>query len=241
MKPSLLTLRVSATSLIYLVLLTSCQEGLRSNEARKSPEEVGGIPPANESAMTNLPRIVATFVGDPRKGGFLRVEVTSIQRECLLAVAIVPDRNLNTSKPIPPRNAREIGGLPMVSRVEPPGGTLDIHYPDFVFDGETNLSGGQRAITGWEVTACLTDHVTAWPVQGARKMGDIQNIGPADLPSGLCLLASIPDAEAFSECTSFAVKSIPNSNAGAFFYVDEDVLIAWKQIVFDADFNRVNE
>ena len=192
-----------------------------------------------QDKSTNLPVISVDFVGQPKikSSNRVRLEVKNIPRECILVVTLMADVNIQSSKPTPPQQCRELLGLPMVREVKPSSGTWEISYPAFIFDKESYLSpGDDRDIMGWIVEAYLVDEVLATPIKIPRNIGDLHVITTGEIPKGWNLLCSEVDSKEFVGNAEFNLIAIPDSNAGAFFYVKDTGLIAEIRKGFNKDF-----
>jgi hypothetical protein len=197
----------------------------RQQEAADQP--AGSVPTINFDLAAS---------GGPSKGLTLKVSVSGVTTPAVLVLAIVPEADIASAKPLAPPGRREIEGIPFVRPIRPSGGTWDFEVPAFLCDASIYARPDGRRLTGWKVVACLAEAVLARPMSAAPTIGPVQALSPNDLPEGPSVLGCLPDKNRFSEIAGLRFIAIRGSDAGVFFYVDAGKVAVWKEKRFDADF-----
>ena len=235
---SFLTIIIITFSFFVMGLLKSGKNDM--SQQKQDKEKLLATTPQLKSYS---PKISVSFVANMKCEArhALRVKVVDIPKESMLAVSLIPeidgiDAGANLAKPTLPAGYCELPGLPVVRKVNTPGGSWDICYPSFVFDRNTYLppAPNSRRITGWIVRAYLVDNIAALPIIGGKNIGKLQTINTHELQDGLYLLGTEMESAMFS-LANFKVIVIPQSDSGVFFYINEDALLISTKKKFNAD------
>lgn len=235
------------TIYVLIILIVGCQKSqdmkeeivteIKSNKQNSYTKDDPQVP----NTSSKDPTISVDFVRERtiKSTDILRVQITHIPRQCILVVTLTPDVDIQSVKPTPPENCRELTGFPLVHKVEPSDGTLEIRYPALILDKESYLPPRNgRDITGWIVNAYLVDKVLATPIKGPRHIGKIHEITTDEVSKEWELLSSKIDSEEFAENVPFKLLVIPGSDAGVFLYVRETGLLAGIKKEFNVNFSE---
>jgi len=128
----------------------------------------------------------------------------------------------------------EVTGYLVLHRVEPGISEVRITYPASLFDPA--LYSGLDLV-GWELKVVLTSQIDAYPVYGARNIGEKYPITVEDVQARQAWIESEAQRQTRMGSDTDLYITVPNSTAGVFLYYPLDAIVDSVVLVGDLTFN----
>jgi hypothetical protein len=170
------------------------------------------------------------------------VSVTGIDKPMILAVELVPQFSGDAAIQKPATlngtpvvdHLEEITGYIVLHRIDPSLSNARIIYPAQLFDPALYTS---LNLLGWELKVLLISEIDAYPVYGARTIGEKYPIAVEDVQARQTWIESEAQKQTRVGSSTDLYITVPDSTAGVFLYYPLDAVADSVVLTSDLSFN----